>query len=101
MPQITSSEVSSVDIDQCSTKSSIKDDPYTTCFEAKLINESNKGFDELDKKVEQAAQLLHLNCRCANRRYMKLKIRKIGEGKYTIAGRNVFVRVSIICNQIL
>ncbi|KAF5308241.1 hypothetical protein FQR65_LT06234 [Abscondita terminalis] len=78
------------DIDTCSKSSR---DDFFTYVESRMLNDSNKSFDELDKRVEKAAQLLHCNCKCANNRLLKLKIRKIGEGRYTIAGRNVFVRL--------
>lgn len=50
---------------------------------------------ELDRKVQLAARLMQKNCNCANGKCEKLKVRKVGEGKYNIAGKNVFVRVSI------
>lgn len=49
---------------------------------------------ELDKKVQETTKLLQRNCNCLNGRCSKLTVRKMGEGKYNIAGRNVFVRVS-------
>lgn len=49
---------------------------------------------ELDRKVQQATRLMQRNCNCANGKCSKLKVRKVGEGKYNIAGKNVFVRVS-------
>lgn len=90
LPQLPSTEINPIDNDQCSRSS--KTDSFTY-FETKIINES-KEFDELDRRVEQAAQLLHSKCRCINRKYLNVKIRKLGEGKYMIAGRNVLVRVS-------
>ncbi|CAG9823082.1 unnamed protein product [Phaedon cochleariae] len=48
---------------------------------------------ELDRKVQLAARLMQKNCSCANGRCDKLKIRKVGEGKYNIAGKNVFIRL--------
>lgn len=51
---------------------------------------------ELDRKVQQATRLMQRNCNCANGKCSKLKVRKVGEGKYNIAGKNVFVRVSNI-----
>lgn len=49
---------------------------------------------ELDRKVQLAAKLMQRNCNCANGKCDKLRVRKVGEGKYNIAGKNVFVRVS-------
>ncbi|KAK4887290.1 hypothetical protein RN001_003561 [Aquatica leii] len=82
-----------VDKQDVDTSSKSSKDDFYTYFDAKMGNDSNKSFDELDRRVEQAAQLLHCNCQCANKGLLKLKIRKIGEGRYTIAGRNVFVRL--------
>ncbi|KAK9686051.1 Calponin homology (CH) domain [Popillia japonica] len=48
---------------------------------------------ELDRKVQEATKLLQRNCNCLNGRCSRLTVRKIGEGKYNIAGRNVFVRL--------
>lgn len=50
---------------------------------------------ELDRKVQLATRLMQKNCNCSNGKCEKLKVRKVGEGKYNIAGKNVFVRVSI------
>lgn len=49
---------------------------------------------ELDRKVQLAARLMQKNCNCSNGKCEKLKVKKVGEGKYNIAGKNVFVRVS-------
>ncbi|CAG9864179.1 unnamed protein product [Phyllotreta striolata] len=49
--------------------------------------------NELDRKVELAARLMQKNCNCSSGRCQKLNIRKVGEGKYNIAGKNVFVRL--------
>lgn len=49
---------------------------------------------ELDRKVQQAAKQMQRNCNCASGRCDKLKVRKVSEGKYNIAGKNVFIRVS-------
>jgi hypothetical protein len=32
-------------------------------------------------------------CQCQGGRCSRLKVKKLGEGKYNIAGRNVFIRV--------
>jgi hypothetical protein len=77
---------------------------------------SSKGLSELDRKVEQAARAARRQCRCESDDATttdaaaaadpnkspdgkcaagdKLKVRRLGGGKYNIAGRNVFVRVS-------
>lgn len=49
--------------------------------------------NELDRKVQLAARLMLKNCKCASGKCERLKIRKVGEGKYNIAGKNVFVRL--------
>ncbi|CAH1100957.1 unnamed protein product [Psylliodes chrysocephalus] len=49
--------------------------------------------NELDRKVQLAARLMQKNCNCSSGRCEKLNIRKVGEGKYNIAGKNVFVRL--------
>lgn len=49
---------------------------------------------ELDKKVQSAARLMQRNCNCASGKCNKLNVSKVGEGKYNIAGKNVFIRVS-------
>ncbi|KAK9876511.1 hypothetical protein WA026_013885 [Henosepilachna vigintioctopunctata] len=48
---------------------------------------------ELDRKVQLAARLMQRNCQCASGKCSKLRVRKVGEGKYNIAGKNVFVRL--------
>ncbi|KAL3267279.1 hypothetical protein HHI36_011410 [Cryptolaemus montrouzieri] len=48
---------------------------------------------ELDRKVQLAARLMQRNCQCAAGKCSKLRVRKVGEGKYNIAGKNVFVRL--------
>nr|CAI5866765.1 unnamed protein product [Callosobruchus analis] len=48
---------------------------------------------ELDRKVQLAARLMQKNCNCSNGKCDKLNVRKVGEGKYNIAGKNVFVRL--------
>ncbi|CAB3382117.1 Hypothetical predicted protein [Cloeon dipterum] len=67
---------------------------------------SSKGITELDRKVEQAATEARRQCRCEDEAGAppdadgkspkcadKLKVRRLGGGKYNIAGRNVFVRL--------
>lgn len=48
---------------------------------------------ELDRKVQQATRLMQKNCNCSSGKCSKLAVKKVGEGKYNIAGRNVFVRL--------
>ncbi|KAJ8980897.1 hypothetical protein NQ317_011197 [Molorchus minor] len=51
---------------------------------------------ELDRKVQLATRLMQRNCNCASGKCDKLKVRKVGEGKYNIAGKNVFIRVKVV-----
>ncbi|XP_044254422.1 GAS2-like protein 2 [Tribolium madens] len=48
---------------------------------------------ELDRKVQLAARLMQRNCNCANGKCSRLNVRKVGEGKYNIAGKSVFIRL--------
>lgn len=48
---------------------------------------------ELDRRVQHATRLMQRNCNCANGKCSKLNVKKVGEGKYNIAGRNVFIRL--------
>ncbi|XP_034937663.1 growth arrest-specific protein 2-like [Chelonus insularis] len=48
---------------------------------------------ELDRKVRRAAEALQRLCQCSSEKCSKLKVRKVGEGRYHIAGRNVFIRL--------
>lgn len=44
-------------------------------------------------QVKQASRQALAQCRCQGK---KLKLKKIGEGRYNIHGRNVFIRVIFI-----
>ncbi|XP_012273658.1 growth arrest-specific protein 2 isoform X2 [Orussus abietinus] len=48
---------------------------------------------ELDRKVRQATEAMQRLCQCPSNKCSKLKVRKVGEGRYHIAGRNVFIRL--------
>ncbi|KAK0082602.1 hypothetical protein PV325_007469 [Microctonus aethiopoides] len=48
---------------------------------------------ELDRKVRRAAEAIQRLCQCSSEKCSKLKVRKVGEGRYHIAGRNVFIRL--------
>lgn len=48
---------------------------------------------ELDRKVRRAAEAVQRLCQCPSEKCSKLKVRKVGEGRYHIAGRNVFIRL--------
>lgn len=48
---------------------------------------------ELDRKVQLATRLMQNSCRCSKERCSNMRVKKVGEGKYNIAGRNVFVRL--------
>uniref|UniRef100_A0A8D8ZW67 GAS2-like protein 1 n=1 Tax=Cacopsylla melanoneura TaxID=428564 RepID=A0A8D8ZW67_9HEMI len=55
--------------------------------------EVDPRLNELDRKVKQATRVAQKLCHCPSDRCQKLKIKKIGEGKYCVAGRNVFIRL--------
>lgn len=48
---------------------------------------------ELDRKVQHATRLMQKNCNCSNGKCSKLSVKKVGEGRYNIAGKNVFIRL--------
>lgn len=48
---------------------------------------------ELDRKVRRATEAVQRLCQCPSEKCSKLKVRKVGEGRYHIAGRNVFIRL--------
>ncbi|XP_071055937.1 growth arrest-specific protein 2-like isoform X2 [Onthophagus taurus] len=63
-------------------------------IETKTVHQNEKVIlTELDKKVQETTKLLQRNCNCLSGRCSRLTVRKVGEGKYNIAGRNVFVRL--------
>ncbi|XP_041968938.1 GAS2-like protein 3 [Aricia agestis] len=50
--------------------------------------------NELDKRVQLVTRLMQRGCNCGAGRCSKsLKVKKVGEGRYNIAGRNVFIRL--------
>lgn len=51
-------------------------------------------------QVKNVARFAQKQCQCVGHRCEKLRVKKVGEGKYNIAGRNVFVRVSFPCSQL-
>ncbi|XP_046394147.1 growth arrest-specific protein 2-like isoform X2 [Ischnura elegans] len=52
---------------------------------------------ELDRRillqVQQVARMSERRCQCPAGKCSRLKVKKLGEGKYSIAGRNVFIRL--------
>lgn len=54
---------------------------------------TERSLTDLDRKVQHATRLAQRHCRCSEGKCEKLKVKKVGEGKYNIAGRNVFVRL--------
>ncbi|XP_044734789.1 growth arrest-specific protein 2-like isoform X2 [Chrysoperla carnea] len=44
-------------------------------------------------QVQNATRLMQKSCHCSDGKCSKLKVRKVGEGRYNIAGRNVFIRL--------
>ncbi|VVC86516.1 unnamed protein product [Leptidea sinapis] len=50
--------------------------------------------NELDKRVQTITSLLERGCRCNSEKCSRmLKMKKVGEGRYKVAGRNVFIRL--------
>ncbi|XP_073994113.1 growth arrest-specific protein 2-like isoform X2 [Rhodnius prolixus] len=56
-------------------------------------NDSSIHLNDLDIKVKHVTRVAQKQCHCAGHKCDKLKVKKVGEGKYNIAGRNVFVRL--------
>ncbi|XP_034836629.1 GAS2-like protein 3 [Maniola hyperantus] len=53
-----------------------------------------KPTNELDKRVQLVTRLMERGCNCSSGKCSKLlKVKKVGEGRYNIAGRNVFIRL--------
>lgn len=53
-----------------------------------------KPTNELDKRVQLVTRLMERGCSCSTGKCSKLlKVKKVGEGRYNIAGRNVFIRL--------
>ncbi|CAK1589364.1 unnamed protein product [Parnassius mnemosyne] len=53
-----------------------------------------KPTNELDKRVQLVTRLMERGCSCTSERCSRLlKVKKVGEGRYNIAGRNVFIRL--------
>ncbi|XP_026498249.2 GAS2-like protein 3 [Vanessa tameamea] len=53
-----------------------------------------KPTNELDKRVQLVTRLMERGCNCGSGKCSKLlKVKKVGEGRYNIAGRNVFIRL--------
>lgn len=71
------------------------EDPDADVDDNDMLRGGGDTLTELDRKVQQATRLMQKNCNCSNGKCSKLRVRKVGEGKYNIAGRNVFVRVRI------
>lgn len=61
--------------------------------DVELDNKMNTSKDDLDKKVQRATHIVRKQCRCGEGKCERLKVKKVGEGRYTIAGRNVFIRL--------
>uniref|UniRef100_A0A146L4M9 Growth arrest-specific protein 2 n=4 Tax=Lygus hesperus TaxID=30085 RepID=A0A146L4M9_LYGHE len=57
------------------------------------LDGSNCVLNDLDLKVKSVARVAQKQCQCIGHRCEKLRVKKVGEGKYNIAGRNVFVRL--------
>lgn len=66
-------------------------DPVADFYLLNFTNTEKCAFPQ----VQRTTNIVRRQCRCPNGKCEKLKIKKVGEGKYTIGGRNVFIRVSI------
>ncbi|XP_050355487.1 GAS2-like protein 3 isoform X2 [Nymphalis io] len=74
-------------VDAESTKSGDTDSSTDTDVPLKPTN-------ELDKRVQLVTRLMERGCNCGSGKCSKLlKVKKVGEGRYNIAGRNVFIRL--------
>ncbi|CAH0719341.1 unnamed protein product, partial [Brenthis ino] len=70
-----------------STKSGASDSSSDTDVPLRPTN-------ELDKRVQLVTRLMERGCNCGSGKCSKLlKVKKVGEGRYNIAGRNVFIRL--------
>jgi len=49
-------------------------------------------------QVRRATEAIQRLCQCPSEKCSKLNVRKVGEGRYHIAGRNVFIRVCFQCH---
>ncbi|RZF41924.1 hypothetical protein LSTR_LSTR005692 [Laodelphax striatellus] len=61
-----------------------------------IINTPARGdasMSDLDRKVQHATRAAQRHCHCRADKCDKLRVKKVGEGRYNIAGRNVFVRL--------
>ncbi|XP_075234830.1 growth arrest-specific protein 2-like [Lycorma delicatula] len=54
---------------------------------------ADRNMSDLDRKVQHATRAAQRHCHCTGEKCDKLKVKKVGEGRYNIAGRNVFVRL--------
>ncbi|XP_072160602.1 growth arrest-specific protein 2 isoform X3 [Bemisia tabaci] len=57
------------------------------------FDDEQVGISLLDRKVQQATKEVQRHCHCLGSKCDKLKVNKVGEGRYSIAGRNVFIRL--------
>ncbi|CAH1393532.1 unnamed protein product [Nezara viridula] len=72
----------------------VTDDWSRSSTEEPLENElPEAGLNDLDVKVKYVTKAALRQCRCIGSKCDKLKVRKVGEGRYNIFGRNVFVRL--------
>ncbi|GBP49743.1 Growth arrest-specific protein 2 [Eumeta japonica] len=100
-PDINDSQLSVPDhTDAESTKSEGTVDSNDSDVPLKPTNELDKraSLEELllfsFTRVQLVTRLLERGCRCGAGRCSKLlKVKKVGEGRYNIAGRNVFIRL--------
>lgn len=64
-------------------------------FKCVLLVSLASRASSLCSQVRRATEAIQRLCQCPSEKCSKLKVRKVGEGRYHIAGRNVFIRVRI------
>jgi len=69
---------------------------YPVSFRFERISLNISSIACLCLQVRRATEAVQRLCQCPSNKCSKLKVRKVGEGRYHIAGRNVFIRVSTI-----
>lgn len=84
-----------VDVQECPSKYT----PHPSVLSASWYL-PHRVFLSLCLQVRRATEAVQRLCQCPSEKCSKLKVRKVGEGRYHIAGRNVFIRVSTFISAI-
>ncbi|KAK3929956.1 Growth arrest-specific protein 2 [Frankliniella fusca] len=69
------------------------EDEWSRGSEVDDVDDGGQGVSELDRKVQLATRAVQRHCRCASATSDKLRVKRVGEGRYSIAGKNVFIRL--------